>query len=158
MGRRRSYFAGGSRFLRGSAASSWPLRLLKNIRAINPHPIKSEKKVPRPSAIQPCLLISMVLVTFQTEMAQITAAIHIKTRTAIRTSWPKFMRFIIFFLSFTPLTLTALCYPEQREHLLAITANDAEHPPVLKFSAMEFDSPCNKDGDPLFGLADLGEP
>lgn len=101
MGRRQPYFAGGSRFLKGSAASSWPLRLLKNISAINPHPIRREKKVPRPSAIQPCLLISMPLVRFQTEMAQITAAAHIKRRTARRISWPTLMRFIIWSLSFS---------------------------------------------------------
>jgi hypothetical protein len=40
-------------FRNGSAASSWPLRLLKNISAISPHPTRREKKVPSPSAIQP---------------------------------------------------------------------------------------------------------
>lgn len=68
---KEGYSAGGFRLLRnGSAASSWPLRLLKNIKAISPHPTRSEKKVPRPSAIQPCLSITASPLAFHTDIAQ----------------------------------------------------------------------------------------
>lgn len=47
---------------KGSAISSWPLRLLKNISAISPQPTNREKNVPRPRAIQPCFPISTPVV------------------------------------------------------------------------------------------------
>lgn len=81
------YFAGGSRLRKGSATSSCPLRLLKNIKAINPHPMVSEKNVPRPSAIQPCLVIATPELSFQNVIAHTPAAKSIvinATRIAIR--------------------------------------------------------------------------
>ena len=58
---RRTYSgAGGSCF-----GLPRPLRLLKNISAIKPHPMTREKNVPRPKAIQPCLSITASPLAFR---------------------------------------------------------------------------------------------
>src|SRR5436189_5382 len=72
----------------GVAASSWPLRLLKNISAISPHPMTSENTVPRPRAIQPCFDIGTSLLDVQTVIAQTMVMMRIADSAASNTNWP----------------------------------------------------------------------
>ena len=62
---------------------------------MSPQPIRREKKVPSPKAIQPCLLISMSPTEFQAVTAQIPLRMSRKIRRAKRAIWLMLKRFMV---------------------------------------------------------------